>query len=254
MVAEAGTSGRWLRVRAQWRLRFAASLGQRALFVSGLPSDQRATADEHPKESGPIPIQPDPLGPRLKAHCSGATATETGTKPIRLPEQLNRLERRRHRTAEEPTCGQRHKLLHLDRSTQHAAAKLVYRRGRARHCCPARLRQSPLSTSQLCPHDRRSARLVSVVTRRWCALFLRRTSRVVQADRGLLFNFNPTATSTERQRRGLGTKQSVNKQPAQSKRVHWRRAFLVIVEVDVDIAISALPKNNRLAPGSQRCG
>lgn len=49
MVAEAGTSGRWLRA-ARTAVTFAASLGQRALFVSGLPSDQRATADEHPKE------------------------------------------------------------------------------------------------------------------------------------------------------------------------------------------------------------
>ena len=69
-----------------------------------------------------------------------------------------------------------------------------------------------------------------------------------------LLNRTATTDSKRHGPRGLGAKESVNKQSAQSKRVHGRRAFLVIVEIDVDIAISALPKNNRLTPGSQHCG
>ena len=102
--------------------------------------------------------------------------------------------------------------------------------------------------------DRRYPRLVSVGRRRWCAIIFSFEGQVAKRKLIASFLFNRAVTESKRQRRGFGTKQSINKQPAQSKRVHWRRAFLVIVEVDVDIAISALPKNNRLAPGTQRCG
>ena len=173
---------------------FAPSLRQRALFLPLRPARHLLRdGGRASKGMGPIPIQPDPLGPRLQRRhrwrrrnqlvLSGAGRTAEGD----VWKRDNQTDNRRD------LC--------------------------TRHGCPAGyLKPVVLSRSQ-------AAERVSI----HCG------NGVGVAALRAFYDSNS------------------NKQPAQSKCVHWRRAFLVIVEVDVDIAISALPKNNRLAPSSQRC-
>ena len=62
----------------------------------------------------------------------------------------------------------------------------------------------------------------------------------------LAASFNPRLDSSQKQPALAG------QQAEQRQRIHRRGAFLVIVKIDVDVAITVLPHLDRLAPGSER--